>query len=79
MVTPMRYYNSDMESAISECVHSERDRLVLRLRLIDGWTHEQIAAHPNVDRTPKQIYNIISKYKDDLFTYIQQEQKQKIS
>lgn len=74
-----KYYNADMELAISECVHSQRDRLILRLRLIDGWTHEQIAAHPEVDRTPRQIYYIMCKYKDQLFEFIESNDAQRLT
>ena len=55
------YSNSEMETIINEYIHSQRDRLVCKLCFIDGITHEKIAEHPDVDLTPRQVSNIISK------------------
>lgn len=35
--------NSEISERIAENIHSERDRHILRLRLIDGLTYEKIA------------------------------------
>ena len=69
----MKYYNSEMAVAIAECVHSERDRFVLQRNYLDDWTIEAIAEHPKVDRTPRQISNVIDKYNDELFEFIRNE------
>ena len=52
------YDNSAMLRLIEERVHNELHRRVLKLRLIDGWTYERIAEA--VDRTPRQIYYIVT-------------------
>lgn len=51
--------NSEIEKAISENIHSERDRKILRLKLIDGLTYERIAEI--VEMSPRQIKNIVKK------------------
>ena len=55
------YTNSEMETIIDEYIHSARDRLVLKLCFIDGVTHEKISEHEDVDLTPRQVSNIVSK------------------
>ena len=55
------YTNSEMEQIIDEYIHSSRDRLILKLCFIDGVTHEKISEHDDVDLTPRQVSNIISK------------------
>ena len=55
------YTNSEMEQIIDEYIHSARDRLVLKLCFIDGVTHEKISEHDDVNLTPRQVSNIISK------------------
>lgn len=55
------YTNSEMENIIDEYIHSQRDRLILKLCFIDGVTHEKIAEHSDVDLTPRQVSNIVSK------------------
>ena len=55
------YTNSEMETIINEYIHSARDRLVLKLCFIDGITHEKISEHDDVNLTPRQVSNIISK------------------
>ena len=35
--------NSQLAELISEHIHSERNRQIMRLRLIDGMTYEKIA------------------------------------
>lgn len=55
------YTNSEMEYIINEYIHSARDRLVLKMCFIDGITHEKISECKEVDLTPRQVSNIISK------------------
>jgi len=64
-----------MGIAIAECVHSERDRLILRLRLIDGWTYEAIAEHPLIDRTPRHVATILETYTGLLFDFLKREEQ----
>ena len=35
--------NSQLAELIGENIHSERDRKIMRLRLIEGYTYEKIA------------------------------------
>lgn len=55
------YSNSRMAYVIDEYIHKERDRLIMRLHYIDGWTAEEIAQHEKVDLSPRWVYNILSK------------------
>ena len=51
--------NSELSEWINEYCHSERNRTILRMKLIDGLTYERIAEI--VDMSPRQIYNIVKK------------------
>ena len=62
------YTNSEIGKAIDEYIHSERDRRILRLRLIDGFTYEQIAEL--VDMSVRQVKNIVYKAQERLFDRI---------
>lgn len=59
----MKHYitltNSEISARISENIHSERDRHILRLRLIDGLTYEKIAEV--VELSPRYIRALCSK------------------
>ena len=61
-VKDYRYTNSEMEAIIDDFIHSKRDRIILKLAFIDNITHEKIAEHEEVDLTPRQVSNIISKH-----------------
>lgn len=52
--------NTEIERRISEYIHSERDRKIMRLRLIDGLTYERIAEL--IEMSVRQIKNIVGKY-----------------
>ena len=62
------YFNSEMEKAINECVHSERDRKILYRRYIDGILQEPLAEE--FDLSLRQIKNIIYKYENRIFIYL---------
>lgn len=51
--------NSEIEALISEHIHSERDRKILRLKLIDGYTHEKIAEI--CEMSTRQVFTIVKK------------------
>ena len=53
--------NSEIEKIISEQIHSERDRRIIRMKLIDGLSYEKIAEI--VDMSTRQIQNIERKYR----------------
>lgn len=59
------YSNSQINFLIDEYIHSERDRKLLKRRLIDGVTYEALAEE--FDLSPKQVKNIIYKAEDRLF------------
>lgn len=49
--------NSEIAELISEHIHSERNRRIMRMKLIDGYTYERIAEA--VEMSPRQIKNIV--------------------
>lgn len=55
------YTNSAMREYIDENIHSARDRRILKLKYIDGMTHERIAE--KVDMSPRQIDTIIRRFR----------------
>lgn len=63
----IEYTNDDMEYIISQCIHSERDREILRLRYIDGIHIEPLAE--KVGLTPRQVGNILRKHEAVIFKH----------
>lgn len=53
--------NSEIERRISEYIHSEKYRRVMRMKLIDGLTLERIAEV--VEMSPAQVYRIVKQCK----------------
>ena len=49
--------NSEIERRITEYIHSERDRKIMRMKLIDGFTYEYIAEI--MEMSSRQIHNIV--------------------
>lgn len=66
--------NSDIAKAIDEYIHSSRDRLILKLRLIDGLTYSQtveyLYKHENIVISERQVMRIVSKTEEVLFRHI---------
>lgn len=62
------YTNTEMSILIDEHIHSERDRKILKRRLIDGICYEPLAEE--FDLSPKQIKNIICKAENVLFKHL---------
>lgn len=60
--------NSEIDHLISEYLHSQRDREVLHLRLVDGLTYEKIA--DKMDMSVIQIKNIVYKAEVKLFKHL---------
>lgn len=56
--------NSEIAEIISEHIHSERDRHILKMKLIDGYTYEKIAEI--VDMSPRYVRSIVKKQTDRL-------------
>ena len=56
--------NSEIEKRISENIHSDRDRRILRLRLIEGWTFERIAEA--VEMSPRYLRTLVHRLAENL-------------
>ncbi len=59
------YTNSEVTDAIDELIHSERDRSILKRRLIDGLTYEKLAEE--FDLSVAQIKRIVYKGENIIF------------
>lgn len=64
----MEYTNSQISGLIDEYIHSERDRAILKRRLIDGICYEPLAEEFNL--SVKQVRNIVYKNESVLFCHI---------
>ena len=51
--------NSELAERISEYIHSERDRQILKMKLIDGLTYEKI--EETVEMSPRYIRSLVRK------------------
>ena len=60
--------NSEIAHAIDEWIHSERDRKILKRRLIDGICYEPLA--DEMDMSVRQIKRIVSRAEEKLFKHI---------
>lgn len=61
----IEYTNSGASSLIDEYIHSERDRAILKRRLIDGITYEALAEE--FDLSVTQVKRIVYKGEDIIF------------
>ena len=62
------YTNSQISQLIDEYIHSERDRKILKRRLIDGVCYEPLAEE--FEMSPRQIKRIVYKLQIQLFKHI---------
>lgn len=60
--------NSQIAALIDEYIHSERDRAILKRRLIDGIYFEPLAEE--FDLSVRQVKNIVYKAQDKLFRHL---------
>lgn len=64
----MQHYNaltnSQLAELISEHIHSERNRQIMRMKLIDGYTYEKIAEIVQLD--PRYIRSLVRNLSDIL-------------
>lgn len=60
--------NSDLSNLIDEWIRSDRDRAILKRRLIDGICYEPLAEE--FDLSVRQIKTIIYKGQDRLFRHL---------
>lgn len=58
----------DWENLIDQWIFSERDRSMLKRRLLDGVTYEKIAEE--FDMSTRQVKRIIPKAEEKLFKHI---------
>ena len=64
----MEYTNSQIRDLIDEYIHNERNRAILKRRLIDGLCLEKLAEE--FDLSVRQTKNIIYKEQERLFRHI---------
>lgn len=62
------YTNSQICALIDEHIHSERDRKILKRRLIDGVCYEPLAEE--FDMSDRQIKRIIYKLQERIMRYL---------
>ena len=66
--------NKQISDAIDLWIHSERDRIILKLKLIDGLTYSQICdkiyTEHNIELSERQLYNIVYKAESTLFKHM---------
>ena len=62
------YTNSNIERLIEEHIHSERDRAIMKRRLIDGICYEPLAAE--FDMSVRRIKDIVYKAEARLFRHL---------
>ena len=60
--------NSEIEHTIDEWIHSERDRKILKRRIIDGICYEPLA--DEMGMSVRQIKNIVYKAEQTLFKHL---------
>ena len=60
--------NQEIEKAVDTWIHSQRDRAILKRRLIDGICYEPLANE--FDMSVRQIKNIVSKAEQKLFRHL---------
>ena len=63
------YSNSQISALIDEWIHSERDRRILKRRLIDGIAFEPLAEEFLM--SPRQVKRLVYSAQDTLFQHIQ--------
>ena len=64
----MEYTNSQIEKLIAEHLHSQRDRDLLRRRLIDGIVFEKLAEE--FELSPRQTRTIVHRCEQTLFKHL---------
>ena len=68
VVVVVEYSNTKIAQVIDEYIHSERDRAILKRRLIDGICFEPLAEE--FDLSVPQIKRIIYKGQDKIFKFL---------
>lgn len=65
----MIYKNSEMQRLIDEYIHSERDRRIMKRRLIDGICYEPLAEE--FELSVRQVKNIVYRSESILFSRLE--------
>ena len=68
LVDKMEYSNRQISNLIDEYVHKERDRCILKRRMIDGVGFEKLAEE--FDLSVRQTKNIVYKTQEKLFKHM---------
>lgn len=71
MTTKIELYNlsrSDWEHLIDEWIFSERDRRILKRRLLDGICYEPLAEE--FEMSDRQIKKIVQRCQNELFRHL---------
>lgn len=64
----IEYSNSQVAEVIEEWIHSERDRSIMKRRLIDGLTFEKLAEE--YDLSVRRIKTIVYTNSEKIFTHM---------
>ena len=64
----IEYSNSQISSLIDDYIHSERDRNILKRRLIDGILYEQLAEE--FDLSVQRVKAIVYKSQERIFKHL---------
>ena len=59
--------NSELSELIDEWIHSERDRMIMKSRLIDGLTFESLAEKH--DMSTRHIKRVVYKCEQQIFKH----------
>ena len=62
----IEYTNTQISNIIDEYIHSERDRAILKRRLIDGICYEPLAEE--FDLSVRHVKNIVRKGQEKIFS-----------
>ena len=66
MAQEMSYENDVVELAIDKYIHNERNRKILKRRLLDGIRYEPLAEE--FDLSVRQVKNIVYKNEEIIFS-----------
>ena len=67
----IEYTNSQIAAIIDDYIHSERDRSLLKSRLIDGLTFEKLAEKH--DLSVRQVKRLIYKKQEIVFKHLEKD------
>ena len=62
------YTNSSVARIIDEHIHSERDRAIIKRRLVDGVSIERLAEE--FDRSPRAMQRKVAKLQEAVFLHL---------